>query len=254
MIKKEFSVYDENNKLLLKTESVEEIVKTFGLKTTVNLYKSIKDGSLFKNNFKEKKLLRVECEKESTDKSFYFGRNLVPIFNEKITLNPGEKMKEFSKEISVTNYGRVFVYLNDAWCQANPTIGKANGSKYGYPQISFNGQTYQLHELVARLFCGTPMSDEYSEIIHIDGNLLNNFVTNIKWGTKEEKNEFHRIADKRNVLVGKDHWNYGKKFSDETRKRMSESHKGKKMSPEHIKKLVEGRQRSRLIKKENLKN
>lgn len=42
---------------------------------------------------------------------------------------------------------------------------------------------------------------------------------------------------------GENHWNYGKKHSNETKKKISESHKGKKLSSEHKESLTKNNKR-----------
>lgn len=82
-----------------------------------------------------------------------------------------------------------------------------------YIHISLgNGKTkaYLLHRLLARTFIGRPVrhldkSYEELEVNHIDGNRLNNLLSNLEWCTGKENNEhshvnnFHPI-DKR-ILV-----------------------------------------------------
>lgn len=61
----------------------------------------------------------------------------------------------------------------------------------GYHIINLQGTTYRAHRLVAKAFIPNP--DNKPHINHIDGDKLNNFVTNLEWVTDLE-NSKHAIA------------------------------------------------------------
>ena len=68
---------------------------------------------------------------------------------------------------------------------------------------------------------------------HIDGNVLNNNINNLslmKWG---EHSRFHFEKDKVNRIKKM----IGRKFSEESKRKMSFAKKGKKFSKEHIQNL-----------------
>lgn len=61
---------------------------------------------------------------------------------------------------------------------------------FGYYQLNLykNGVGFakRLHVLVAESFLEKPETDEYLEVCHKDGDKLNNFPENLKWGTRHE--------------------------------------------------------------------
>lgn len=54
----------------------------------------------------------------------------------------------------------------------------------GYIRVNINGKTYLLHRLIALTFLDNPFNK--SQINHIDGNKLNNNVSNLEWATASE--------------------------------------------------------------------
>jgi hypothetical protein len=74
-----------------------------------------------------------------------------------------------------------------------PLKGKPAGRGYLQITIRHNGKTLYryIHQLVLAVFVGPRPSPEH-EARHLDGNLLNNAVGNLRWGTKQDN-----AADKR---------------------------------------------------------
>jgi hypothetical protein len=63
-----------------------------------------------------------------------------------------------------------------------------NISQNGYRQITIDGSNVLLHRLLALLFLPNPKNK--CQINHIDGNKLNNCLSNLEWVTQSE-NAYH---------------------------------------------------------------
>lgn len=62
--------------------------------------------------------------------------------------------------------------------------------RYGYLYVSLTGgKKHKVHRLVAKAFLKT---SEKETVNHIDGNKLNNKVSNLEWATVAENN-YHRV-------------------------------------------------------------
>lgn len=99
--------------------------------------------------------------------------------------------------------------------------------KHGYYKTNLyknniHKQVY-VHILVAQAF--VPNVCNKPQVNHIDGDKSHNFDTNLEWCTAKE-NVVHAYANGLKVgKKGSDHPMYGKKHSEETRKRIGEASK-----------------------------
>ena len=80
----------------------------------------------------------------------------------------------------VTSDGQVI-----SLCQKNPKVLKQNVDGYGYQQLNINGKTTKVHRLVAIYFIPNP--ENKPTVNHIDGNKLNNDISNLEWATSSEQ-------------------------------------------------------------------
>jgi len=101
-------------------------------------------------------------------------------------------MKEIFKKLknypnySISNFGNI---INDN----NGRLLKIRLSN-GYNRVRLYdknvGKNYFVHRLVAEYFLPNP--DNKPQINHIDGNKLNNHISNLEWNTHSE-NQLHRV-------------------------------------------------------------
>jgi hypothetical protein len=106
----------------------------------------------------------------------------------------------------------------DGYCQ----VSMVDDSK---PMYSKDRQPIlYLHRLVATLHCPNP--DNLPEVNHDDGNKQNCAAHNLKWCTHADnvKHTFEKLG--RKMPTGKDHWNFGKTYSDEQKEAMSKAKLG----------------------------
>lgn len=81
------------------------------------------------------------------------------------------------------------------------------------------GKNHSIHRLVASAFC--QRKENCNIVDHIDGNRTNNHSSNLRWVTCEENlwnpNTHYKSCGKNNGF-------YGKKHTDETKRKMKERH------------------------------
>ena len=145
-------------------------------------------------------------------------------------------IQEFNGEYEVSNLGRVRSmkrYYGMVGRIMPQTIQRT-----GYYAVTFhmNNKAYcrKVHRLVIEAF--TPNPDNLPCINHIDGNKLNNHVSNLEWCTYQA-NMQHAV---RTGLTHPHRW------TDDERKQISERNKGQRVSDEQRAKLsaaLKGRSR-----------
>jgi hypothetical protein len=83
---------------------------------------------------------------------------------------------------------------------------------------------YGVHRLVALAWIG-PQPEGKTLVIHKDGDVTNNHAGNLMYASASERTR-HRAKLGRPFPKGKDHWNFGKEITEESRALMSEAKKG----------------------------
>lgn len=105
----------------------------------------------------------------------------------------------------------------------------------GYYYVRIRNKAYNVHRLVALTFI--PTNDTTLHVDHIDGNKLNNHISNLRWCTQKENN--NNPITRARISAS----NIGSKRTPEQRKRMSEAQQkakpmlGKKHSKETLEKF-----------------
>jgi len=136
---------------------------------------------------------------------------------------------DYEGDYQVSNIGRVKSFKK--WHGTNERILKQNKDSNGYFQVNLCkdkiSKHKQVHRLVHEAHIGK-LEDGY-DAHHINEDKEDNYVENLKQIPKFEHSSFHK--------KGENHPLFRKHHSEETRKKISERHKGKHLSEEHKKKI-----------------
>lgn len=154
-------------------------------------------------------------------------------------------IKDFEGFYTVSNLGNIksldkYIYYNGCKRHSSERILKPYKNRKGYLTVVLckYGKTYPklVHRLVAEAFI--PNLDNKPVVDHIDTNTENNVVDNLRWVTMQE-NCLNPLTRIHNSESKKGHKCHLKQHSEETKRKLSEIKKGKKLSEEHKKKLSE---------------
>ena len=136
-------------------------------------------------------------------------------------------IQEFNGEYEVSNLGRVRSMKR--YYGVVGRIMPQTIQRTGYYAVTFhmNNKAYcrKVHRLVIEAF--TPNPDNLPCINHIDGNKLNNHVSNLEWCTYQH-NMQHAVS------TGLTHPH---RWTDDERKQISERNKGQIVTPEQREKI-----------------
>lgn len=106
---------------------------------------------------------------------------------------------------------------------------------HGYKSVMIGGKSRTVHRLVAVAFIPNP--NNYPQINHKDENKANNCVENLEWCTPKYNINYGEHNEKiSRAMMGNKH-QAGRVLSAETRKKISDAHKGKTFSAEHRKNM-----------------
>jgi hypothetical protein len=117
----------------------------------------------------------------NTAKSQVDNSPLPIVFEQTLLLGDGmDEVKIKSTSIGpmfVSSCGRVFLELRQH--------GRSQGMRYR--SVSFEGEKYDVHRLVAQVYIPNPESKPL--VMHLDDNPSNNRVENLRWGTYQDNSD-----------------------------------------------------------------
>lgn len=136
-------------------------------------------------------------------------------------------IKGYEGLYQVSNIGRIKSFHKR---YKNPRILKTHTRVNGYIFICLHKEdgskfTVDVHRLVAQAFVENP--NNYKYVLHLDDDQTNNVYTNLKWGTQKENCNTIRhkklLSKSMSGKFGELNNFYGKKHSEETKRKISES-------------------------------
>ncbi len=105
------------------------------------------------------------------------------IYEENVEGEIWQQVQNTVKTYYVSNLGRFKNANGRIMDDYKPSIS-------GYKICVIDGKTYRLHRIIAQTFIENPENKE--QVNHIDGNKLNNAVSNLEWVTNKE-NQIHKF-------------------------------------------------------------
>ena len=128
----------------------------------------------------------------------------------------------------ISNYGRV-------WSVRSQKVLKPINGDHGYLVVNLYNKygkqkTEKIHRLVALCFVDNP--NNFGCVNHIDENKLNNHYKNLEWCTLSYNTWYSQHGEKNRF--------YGKTHTQDTKDKISQSRKGKKLTEEHKQKISQG--------------
>lgn len=160
-------------------------------------------------------------------------------------IKPKFLIEEWKVYKTVLNGKRLYEVSNFGRVKINGVITEPYTSYKGYKCIT----GFLIHRAVAELFIPNP--DNKPCVDHIDTNKANNIVDNLRWVTHKENSNNpltrqHHSESLKGKNKGRTPWNKGKPSpmkgiprSEETKRKISESSKGKTFSEETKRKISE---------------
>lgn len=151
----------------------------------------------------------------------------------------------------VSNLGRVKSLGNGGSNNSKERIMKLKIGSRGYYEVSLckegKHKTFTIHRLVAMTFIPNPQN--YPCVNHKSEIKTDNRVDNLEWVTQKENSNYGtrnkrlgNILKEKKVNVG-NKYRLGKKHTQESKDKMSITHKGKVLSQEHKEKCAKAHQK-----------
>lgn len=139
-------------------------------------------------------------------------------------------LEGYEEYYEVSNLGRIRRSRGGQGAKAGRIMQGYLQCGYHYVNLTANSayNTFLVHRLVATAFIPNP--ENKPQVNHIDGNKSNNYVGNLEWVSCQENIQHAWVTGLHSITH----------HSEETRKKMSESQKGKHcLSEEHRQRISE---------------
>lgn len=90
------------------------------------------------------------------------------------------------REVIVYKTGEVLTLSRDKYGNRTFKVPKQNTTTNGYPLLNINGKRYRCHRIIAMCFLGLDIENTKLFVDHIDGNIENNVVSNLRLVTNQQ--------------------------------------------------------------------
>lgn len=95
-----------------------------------------------------------------------------------------EGLYSINEKGEVLSHSRKVTLYNGGWYTTNERILKPYLTKKGYAAVDLGSARFVVHRLVAQAFLPNP--ENKPQVNHIDGDKINNHVSNLEWVTNQE--------------------------------------------------------------------
>ena len=145
----------------------------------------------------------------------------------------------------MTTWKQIWEYevSTDGRIRRNKKELKGSINEKGYIRVNIHGKKTMLHRIIAEVFIGSPK--EFQQVNHKNGIKSDNRVENLEWVTPSE-NLLHVYR-----ILGRKAAFQGKKMPDHIKIKISQSNKGRKISPETIMKNSQSHKGKGILGKNN---
>jgi hypothetical protein len=118
----------------------------------------------------------------------------------KITDEEWRPVPNSNDKYQVSNYGRIKSFFNKGKYEQMLKTHELNGFKIANISINNKKPSIYIHRLVAEAWIPKP-SNDHNYVMHLDGNLSNNHISNLAWMTKEQMHAHRRELKKKSTTV-----------------------------------------------------
>jgi hypothetical protein len=126
-------------------------------------------------------------------------------------LKLSDKMEAMTEIKEIEGYPNYLIYSDGrVWSKKNKKFLKGGLDTRGYPMVNLgiDGKNKRIHKLVALCFISNP--ENKPQVNHIDGNKVNNDISNLEWVTGLENMRHSFEIGLHKKLKGKDSHLFGK--------------------------------------------